>query len=369
MMNPYIRRMKHFFVDAKNILTGNMQITNRLKFTVIIFSVAVVHLFLTIIFGALKILPLFVFNTCSVLIYVSSFWLILREKFLPVYYITYLEIVLHSYVATICLGWQFGFAQYIIAIVPVGYYICYTMNIKRHKMLIATISAFVAVLSFLSCKMLSFFWRPLYILESQFWEIGLYIFNAICAFLFLVVFSLVFVFEIKISNNQLKHQNAILEQLARTDPLTGLYNRRSMDIFLSQALESSSSFTLVMCDIDDFKKINDTYGHDFGDVVLQGIAKVVTAQVKEHGYVCRWGGEEILILINNASLEAAYRISENIRRNVTSQVFECNSQRVHCSLTLGIAVHNKKDTVEETITRADYNLYRGKRSGKNTVVL
>lgn len=368
-MNQYIKHMKRFFVDAKNILTGNMQITNRLKFTAIIFSIAMVHFFLTIIFGGLKILPLFFFNICSVIIYVSGFCLIRRDIYLPVYYITYLEIILHSFVATICLGWQYGFAQYIIAIVPVGYYICYTLDIKQHKMLIATVSAFVAVLSFLSCKMLSFIWQPLYLIENPVWEIALYIFNSICVFVFLIVFSLVFVFEIKITNNQLKHQNAVLEQLASTDPLTGLYNRRSMDIFLSQAMESSSSFTLIMCDIDDFKKINDTYGHDFGDVVLQGIAKIVTSQIREQGYVCRWGGEEILILINNASLESVYRISENIRRNVESQIFEYNAERVHCSLTLGIAAHNKKDTVEETITQADYNLYRGKRNGKNMVIL
>ncbi len=365
-MNRY---MKRFWGDAKNILSGNIKITNRLKFMAIIFSVAMVHLFLTIVFGYLQVMPLFLFNIFSVCTYVFCFFLVRKDFFLPVYYTTYLEIILHSMIATLCLGWQYGFAQYIIAIIPVGYYICYTMNIKRHKMLIATISAFVAVFIFLSCKVFSFYWQPLYTIQNQFWEIGLYIFNSICSFLFLIVFSLVFVFEIKLTNNQLKHQNAVLEQLASTDPLTGLYNRRSMDIFLNQARESSSSFTLVMCDIDDFKKINDTYGHDFGDVVLKGIAKIMTAQVKEHGYVCRWGGEEILILINNASLEAAYRISENIRRNVANKVFECNSKWIHCSMTLGIAAHNKKDTVEETITQADYNLYRGKRTGKNTVVL
>ena len=95
-MNQYIKHMKRFFVDAKNILTGNMQITNRLKFTAIIFSIAMVHFFLTIIFGGLKILPLFFFNICSVIIYVSGFCLIRRDIYLPVYYITYLEIILHG---------------------------------------------------------------------------------------------------------------------------------------------------------------------------------------------------------------------------------------------------------------------------------
>ena len=124
-----------------------------------------------------------------------------------------------------------------------------------------------------------------------------------------------------------------------------------------------------MCDIDNFKKVNDTYGHDFGDVVLKGIASITAEQVKGHGYVCRWGGEEILILINNASEESSFRIAENIRRNVANRVFELNDKWIHCSLTLGIALYDGKEPVEETITRADYNLYCGKRNGKNAVVL
>lgn len=365
-MNRY---RKSFLGDAKSILTGNMQITNSLKFKFIICSVMVIHLFLTIVFGALGVQPLYFFNFVSVVTYISCIYLIRYDFFLPVYYITYLEIILHTFVATYCLGWQYGFAQYIIAIIPVGFYICYAMDINGRRIKLATVWSSIAVLSFLICKICSFYWEPLYTLENPIWEVCLYIFNAGCSFLFLMIFSLMFVFEVKLTNTQLKHQNAVLEQMASIDPLTGLYNRRSMDIFLSQAVESASNFTIVMCDIDDFKKVNDTYGHDFGDVVLKGIAKIVTTQVKEQGYVCRWGGEEILILISNASLESAFRISENIRRNVFNHIFECKSQQVHCSLTLGIAAHNHKETVEETITQADYNLYRGKKSGKNTVIL
>lgn len=142
-----------------------------------------------------------------------------------------------------------------------------------------------------------------------------------------------------------------------------------MDIFLSQAVESNVGFALIMCDIDDFKKVNDTYGHDFGDVVLKGVAKITTEQVREKGYVCRWGGEEILILLNNASKESSFHIAENIRRNVANNVFDMDEKWVRCSITIGVALHEEFEAVEETITRADYNLYRGKRNGKNAVVL
>lgn len=364
-------RLKRGVNKFKDVLTGKTQITNRWKFHALIGSIASVHVLLLVIFCVFHIMPLFYFNIFSVLTYAVCFWLMWgdREHYLTIYLITYIEVILHSFAATICLGWKFGFAQYIIAIVPVGFYICYTLDIKREKFTIATVSAIFSAVAFLACKFLSFFGEPLVETDNIALELSLYVFNSLCAFVFLTLFSLVFVFEMKLSNSQLKHQNAILDKLASTDPLTGLYNRRSMDIFLNQAVESSSSFALIMCDIDNFKKVNDTYGHDFGDVVLKGIAGITTEQVKGHGYVCRWGGEEILILINNASEESSFRIAENIRRNVANRVFELNDKWIHCSITLGIALYNGNEPVEETITRADYNLYCGKRNGKNAVVL
>lgn len=365
------KRLKKGVNNIKKVLGGKMQITNRLKFHALIASIASVHVLLLVIFFIFHIMPLFYFNIFSVLTYACCFWLMRdgHEHYLAIYFITYTEVLLHSFAASICLGWKYGFAQYIIAIIPVGFYICYTLEIRHHKFTIATISAVFAAIAFLACKFISFFGEPAVTLDNIVLELALYVFNAFCAFAFLIIFSLVFIFEIRLSSNQLKHQNAILDKLASTDPLTGLYNRRSMDIFLSQAVETDSNFALIMCDIDDFKKVNDTYGHDFGDVVLKGVAGITTDQVKGQGYVCRWGGEEILILLNNASEESSFRVAENIRRNVANRVFDLNEKWIHCSLTLGIALHNSNEAVEDTITRADYNLYCGKRNGKNAVVL
>lgn len=359
---------KHYISYLQKVLTGEARISDKQKFSVIIYSVAMVHLFLSFVFGYFKVYPLLIFNICSVVTYLSSTLLVRRDLIFPVYCITYLEIILHSYVATIVIGWQFGFAQYIIALIPVGFYICYAMDTVHRKMVIATGSALIATVSYLSCKPISYFMTPAYESNVQSLELGLHMFNSICTFIFLTVFSLIFISEIKLSQAQLRRQNAILEKLASTDPLTGLYNRRSMDIFLHQTLESNSGFAIIMCDIDDFKKVNDTYGHDFGDVVLKEVAHITTQQVGSNGYVCRWGGEEILILINGSALEKIKRISENIRRNVANHLFELNNKWIHCTLTLGIATHKEGSTVDQTISKADYNLYQGKRNGKNRVV-
>lgn len=364
-------RLKKSVNSIKKVLGGKMQMTTRQKYHALIGSILPVHVLLLVVFYTFHVTPMFIFNIFSVITYVFCFWLMHgeREYYLTIFFITYIEIILHSFAASICIGWQFGFAQYIIAIVPVGFYTCYTLELRRHRFTIATFAAIFAAAAFLSCKFLSFWGEPAVILDNIVLELVLYVFNSLCTFAFLIIFSLIFIFEIKLSSNQLKHQNAILEKLASTDPLTGLYNRRSMDIFLSQAVETDSNFALIMCDIDDFKKVNDTYGHDLGDVVLKGVASITSEQVKENGYVCRWGGEEILILLNNASEEKTFRIAENIRRNVANQMFDFNEKWIHCSLTLGIAFHHSDEAVEETITRADYKLYRGKRSGKNVVIM
>lgn len=360
--------LKQFFEYVYKIRTGRSRITEKQKFSVIIYSVALVHFFLFLVFGYFKVYPLFIFNIISVTTYLSSSILIRKDALWPVYYITYFEIILHSFVTVIIIGWNFGFAQYIVGLIPVGYYICYTMTTSRHKMVIANCSALFATASFLSCKMISHYITPAYESNMLSWELIMYILNSICTFIFLIVFSLIFLSEIRWSQTQLSHQNAILEKLASIDPLTGLYNRRSMDVFLNQALEADSGFSLIMCDIDDFKKVNDTYGHDFGDIVLREISQITTQQVKNNGYVCRWGGEEILIIINSSSKEYVTRIAENIRRNVANHVFELNNRWIRCTLTLGVSIFRDGDTLEDTISNADYNLYRGKRNGKNRVV-
>ena len=349
------------------ILTGKARITDKQKFGVIVYSVALVHFFLTLIFGYFKVYPLFVFNIVSVITYLSSSLLVRREHLLAVYFITYFEILLHSYVATIFIGWQCGFAQYIIALIPVGYYICYTMKTELPKMVIANCSALFATAAFLSCKILSDIITPAYAANITSWELRLYLFNSICTFAFLIIFSLIFISEIRVSHEQLRHQNAILEKLANIDPLTGLYNRRSMQVFLNHAVEADTDFCLAMCDIDDFKKVNDTYGHDAGDVVLKDISKIMRQFVEGQGYVCRWGGEEILILSSQGKEETKLMV-EKIRRSVDNHLFVYEEKIIRCSVTIGIAAHTSGDNIENTIGTADYNLYHGKRNGKNRVV-
>lgn len=356
--------------DIKQYVLNNIS-NDRFKYGLMIYATTLVHVILLLLFILLHVYPLVIFNICSVIIYircVNAVKIETSENLVKIFYTMYWEIILHSFVATICIGWRFGFAQYIIGLVPFGYYICVIIMNKKNKYLIGTIYALIALFSFIGCRTISLFGGSLLQLKvSPLSELLIYSFNALCNFGFLFLVTMVFIMDMQISANKLTDQNAILDKMASVDPLTGLYNRRSMQAFFDHAIESEEPFCLVMCDIDDFKKCNDNYGHDFGDIVLKEITRIIHHLMKDHGYVCRWGGEEILIL-SNEKLDPTCKIAENIRNDVEKFNFNYNEKVIHCTLTLGVAAHKQGNTIADTIMHADNRLYYGKKNGKNRVV-
>lgn len=158
-----------------------------------------------------------------------------------------------------------------------------------------------------------------------------------------------------------------LEKLSTTDPLTGLSNRRLMDKILEhhfiEAKHSFNPFTLILFDIDDFKRINDTYGHNTGDEVLVAIADLARLSLRKTDYIARWGGEEFLILLAQASVDDAVVLSEKIRQRIEKLQFP---MKVTCSF--GISGCDPSFNIYDLIDHADTALYDAKKSGKNKIV-
>ncbi len=358
-----------FFAHIRKIASGQEELQEKMKYRLLVYACAAVHTLLIFLFLYMKIFPMVIFNIFSVASYLFCSWLLTKEAYFRIFLITYFEILLHSWIATIFTAWQFGFPLYIIALVPLSYYICYTIKADYRKLFTATLLALFAFASFIGCRILALYTTSFYHENNGVFQISVYGFNTICAFTLLLVFSLIFFMEMRNMTLKLEQQNTLLEELANIDPLTGLYNRRSMHQFLSQAVESKSNFSLIMCDIDDFKKLNDTYGHEFGDIVLKGVSDIIKAHTAEGDYACRWGGEEILILCNSTLTEKVRHTAEAIRRSIAEKNFDYNGSTVHCTLTLGLANHVASQKVEKTISEADMKLYQGKRDGKNVVVI
>ncbi|BBB33470.1 signal transduction protein [Thermotomaculum hydrothermale] len=165
--------------------------------------------------------------------------------------------------------------------------------------------------------------------------------------------------------------NAYLDMLSKKDPLTNLYNRRAIleiiDIEKERFERTKRPFCISICDIDYFKKVNDTYGHSIGDIVLKGIASILKENLRNTDFVARWGGEEFLIFLPETDIKAAEKVLEKLRKLAESKKFSAGKIDFNVTLTFGVCEFQK--SVEHTIELADKALYKGKKSGKNKVVV
>lgn len=169
--------------------------------------------------------------------------------------------------------------------------------------------------------------------------------------------------------------NERLEHLAITDGLTGLYNHRYFRQRLEDEFERAHRYTLplscMILDIDNFKRINDTYGHLNGDIVLRGIADTAQRSVRKSDIVARYGGEEFVVIMPQTGLEGARAQAERVRRETAAQVFENFPEGVRITVSIGVAVYDPETMLDcEAMLRiADGALYKAKREGKNRVIV
>jgi sigma-B regulation protein RsbU (phosphoserine phosphatase) len=170
-------------------------------------------------------------------------------------------------------------------------------------------------------------------------------------------------------NHELQRLTLQLRQEARSDPLTGLPNRRHFDLALEERLARASTnrhsdaFSVAILDIDHFKPINDTYGHEVGDQVLKQLALILSSQIRESDLAARIGGEEFALLIPETSLEEANSVLERLRLAIETHPW----QPVPVTASVGVTGYLEGDTRESLITRADSALYRAKHLGRNHV--
>jgi diguanylate cyclase (GGDEF)-like protein len=175
------------------------------------------------------------------------------------------------------------------------------------------------------------------------------------------------------AQRELIEKNQELQRLARTDPLTGLANRREVDEFLktefARARRSCAVFAVALADIDHFKAVNDEFGHAAGDAVLVRIAEVTRTVVREIDCAARFGGEEWLVVLCNNDIEGAMVFAERWREAVEAIEVEIDSgKKLSATISVGIAAWNSDHAVPEQVVReADAALYRAKSAGRNRV--
>lgn len=173
-------------------------------------------------------------------------------------------------------------------------------------------------------------------------------------------------YEILLS--QWRNREHLIDEMSHTDPLTGISNRRSISNHLNEAQHNMYDYALVLLDLDHFKRINDQYGHEIGDQVLQRVAKILKMGLREHDTVGRFGGEEFILILRGNHLQRTIDIAERCRREIAQHSIELSDGRfIQITASFGIALSHPDRTKEEIIRLADEALYRAKADGRNVV--
>ncbi|MGN0401261.1 MAG: diguanylate cyclase [Acetatifactor sp.] len=174
----------------------------------------------------------------------------------------------------------------------------------------------------------------------------------------------------EISHSALDMQHS-LHVLIEQDALTSLYNRRSGNKKLQQIMKASAnnntSFCISIGDIDFFKKVNDTYGHDCGDLVLKNVAAMLKQAMRGHGIAARWGGEEFLLIFEDMDEDQSYELLENLLNDIRAMENEYGGKCIKVTMTFGLAA-GTTNNLTELLCIADNKLYFGKESGRNRII-
>ena len=172
--------------------------------------------------------------------------------------------------------------------------------------------------------------------------------------------------------NDVKKAHAKMAEMSTVDELTQLHNRRyfveALEGEFERAIRYQTEMALIMMDLDFFKKINDTYGHPAGDMVLSKIGEILKAHVRRNDMACRYGGEEFAVILPSITRDITYTVYERFRKVVSEQLFEYESKQFHVTVSIGIAFSNDAELINDLLAHADQALYQAKKTDRNKIV-
>ena len=317
-----------------------------------------IHILMLIIFALNHVTPMVYFNIFSIFFYVISL-LFIKLRYLRFFVIsTYLEVLIHMTLAVFYTGWGNGFQITLIGMNALAFFAEYIGRSIRGKYVPATPLCLAGMCAYT----FSYFITQKYGILYEFPEKTSVFLQIMWGFIvFLIVITCLQSFTL------LSFHSARLLSIAATkDKLTNLPNRYYIAKYEEEFL--SDNRWIAMADIDNFKHINDTYGHNFGDYVLQTLSELMQKEIEDSD-ICRWGGEEFLIIGHGKDIDKAYKVLEQFRSSVEAYNFSNKGSETNLTITIGLAKYEAGLNMTDWVSIADKKLYAGKYSGKNKIVL
>jgi diguanylate cyclase (GGDEF)-like protein len=288
---------------------------------------------------------------------------------------SYLEILAYSVFCTIVLGADAGTELFTINIVPALFLFNFSAWKNRVYLSVLSFIAFAATFfivwwDFMRPEAMTNGYLTAVTVNRTFYIISVCANTAITT-IFLIYLSATVSLDLSRSKFKASQHAIELEYMANHDALTGLMNRRKISPYLNDCVtakaENGTDYALSIFDIDNFKRVNDTYGHDAGDFILKQVTSLVRIMLTGDTKIARWGGEEFLILF--PSLGDIMPVLNSIRRQIELSTFKWKDSVIPITLTFGVSSSAGGDSIDRIIIDADNNLLYGKQHGKNCVIV
>lgn len=326
-----------------------------------------IHSSLCGFFIYMQIPVLIAYNIVSSMIYLGLLLFVARVRHVDRWFVLlFLEVVIHAVLCNAYLGWGYGFALYGLMLVPMAYYMSSSDSKGKNGVLEANILAFTNLLilgiSTLNTREFNRF--------AMFRERAVMIvfcINLTLCVIAIIIYCSHFVAKIRRATQYLEERNEELDFLAHYDPVTNMRNRHNMGEVFREFDESGQPYCVILGDVDDFKKINDKYGHMCGDELLVNLSYIIRQEVRNRGEVCRWGGDEILLLLKMDEKQG-YHLIEHLRQTIKNFVMEYEGVEVSTTMTFGFTYSEEGVSTEKLISLADVRMHEGKWNGKNVTV-
>ena len=360
MMHTYIKNMIYKDVQNENETKKNAVIIRMLALSMMFYFLGMLCLYMMIQNDRgvqLSMLCLLLYGFCGYITYkdrtVVSLWIINIASI----------VWISTYV--VLFGWDIGLQHYLFVCAVLYLFTCYDNDMYKLWYILLLCLVRFGLYAYTKQNM------PVYQITGR-EEIMLQVFNTLAIFFALSEIAIVFNAKALEMDMKLKHYNKKLEKLVTTDPLTGLLNRRGMIEYLENRIANysvyNSTFSIAICDIDNFKLINDRFGHDCGDYILKELGNIFRLHMIRIGKAARWGGEEFLLVFSHANIDEAYMILQEIMTSISKQAYVYDKNKIEVTMTCGVEEFNLSIGMEETIKIADNKLYHGKKMGKNRIV-
>lgn len=381
----------------KKLSLNGFELSSQLTLGLVCFMAAVMHMTFLLLFYNFKLIPFMYFNIGSVSFYIVGGILSICEVSTkhPLAWIVaiFAEIVVHAVLCTLIQGVDTCFVLYPLVALPVCvYYLFFYTDRKTFTRSVIIFASLTVLVTGATVAVAEFFGGAVptsIAVLSRKEKVTIRSVNIFFAAIMIYAFTLMFYMEMTHMLDRLRESTDKLQYTATHDALTGLTNRRSFWEYFDAICDEGKHYNIAMGDLDSFKKINDTYGHGCGDLVLKTVADVINSNTEENEIACRWGGEEMVVVFMGDRPAALERL-EKIRRQIEALSLEYEGLKVKVTMTFGFAdsgeltralkesdadkseaaseAVTKRSGMEALISMADKRLYTGKGGGKNVVV-